>query len=340
MNTPFFSIGIPIFNTEKYLRGCIDSVLNQSFTDFELILVDDGSTDSCFEICKEYAGKDSRVKVYHKENSGISHTRNCLLDYSCGKYIFQLDSDDRMCEDLLEKVYNELIKNDYPDVLLGRFLKVFLDGKIEQMFFPAAKPEWKESTNDYLVACMIANDVIPSHMCRKFIKLSVIRDNNIRFDSKYVVGEDRDFTAKLSRSTESFYYTDINTIYWNRRREGSITTVAHISAALSDLYCFNDYMIESETWNIPEDKREEVRLYFVKAIRDMTIGAVWRKREDTKIFADEVNKIIDKRFKQDLKKIKTDDKTYGIIFKLYNVFGVKNTMMLYNFYLNMRGAIK
>ena len=91
---PEISIIVPVYNVEKYLKRCIDSILNQSFTDFELILVDDGSTDNSGEIIDEYAIKDERIKVIHKENGGLSSARNVGIEYSKGNYIAFVDSDD------------------------------------------------------------------------------------------------------------------------------------------------------------------------------------------------------------------------------------------------------
>ena len=103
-----FSIVIPIYKVEKYLRPCIDSVLQQTFRDFELILVDDGSPDSCPQICDEYAAKDARVKVVHKINGGQASARNAGLEVAQGDYVCYVDSDDylidnKVLERLLEK---------------------------------------------------------------------------------------------------------------------------------------------------------------------------------------------------------------------------------------------
>ena len=92
--TPKISVIVPVYNVEKYLPRCIDSILSQTFTDFELLLIDDGSPDNCGKICDEYAAKDSRVRVFHKPNGGVSSARNLGLDNARGEWIAFIDSDD------------------------------------------------------------------------------------------------------------------------------------------------------------------------------------------------------------------------------------------------------
>lgn len=98
------SIIVPIYKVESYLCECIDSVLNQTYRDYELILVDDGSPDNCGAICDDYAGQDSRIRVIHKPNGGLSDARNAGLDVAVGKYVFFLDSDDTIEPNLLETI--------------------------------------------------------------------------------------------------------------------------------------------------------------------------------------------------------------------------------------------
>lgn len=102
------SVIVPIYKVEQYLRRCVDSLLRQSYRNFELILVDDGSPDGCGGICDAYAGKDSRVRVIHKENGGLSDARNAGLQIARGKYIAFVDSDDWVAPDYLEKLLNGL----------------------------------------------------------------------------------------------------------------------------------------------------------------------------------------------------------------------------------------
>lgn len=109
---PKISIIVPIYKAEKYLHRCVDSILNQTFTDFELILVDDGSPDKCGEICDEYAKRDKRIKVIHKENGGQAEARNMGIDIAKGEYLHFIDSDDWVHPQMLEILYAGIKKND------------------------------------------------------------------------------------------------------------------------------------------------------------------------------------------------------------------------------------
>lgn len=120
------SVVVPVYNVEKYLKKCIDSVLKQSFKDFELILVDDGSTDNSGAICDEYAD-DENIKVVHKENGGLADARNVGIDNSTGDYITFLDSDDFIKKDYLSILYNIAIKTK-TDVVISKFIN-FYEGR-------------------------------------------------------------------------------------------------------------------------------------------------------------------------------------------------------------------
>lgn len=106
------SIIIPIYNVEKYIHRCVDSVLAQTYHNTEIILVDDGSLDRCGKICDEYAKIDKRIKVVHKENGGLSDARNAGIEVATGDYIGFVDSDDYISEDMYEKLYSALINNN------------------------------------------------------------------------------------------------------------------------------------------------------------------------------------------------------------------------------------
>lgn len=132
---PEISIIVPVYKVEKYIKKCVDSILAQTFTDFELWLVDDGSPDNCGAICDEYAQKDVRVKVIHKENGGLSDARNTALDVMQGKYVFFVDSDDWISEDALESAYTAL-KRTGAKVATGNMVCVYEDGTEKVLYAP------------------------------------------------------------------------------------------------------------------------------------------------------------------------------------------------------------
>lgn len=124
MSIPLVSIIVPIYKVEPYLRRCLDSIVNQTYTKLEIILVDDGSPDGCPQICDEYAAKDKRIIVIHKENGGLSDARNAGLDICKGEYVSFVDSDDWVAEDFVNVLIN-VIKRENADIAIGNFEKVF-----------------------------------------------------------------------------------------------------------------------------------------------------------------------------------------------------------------------
>ena len=122
MSKPLVSIIIPVYNVELYLSKCIDSILAQSFTDWECILVDDGSKDNSGSICDNYALKDNRIKVIHQNNSGVSVARQVGIDNVCGEYCIHIDPDDWIESNMLEELYNKA-KSDDADMVICDYFK-------------------------------------------------------------------------------------------------------------------------------------------------------------------------------------------------------------------------
>ncbi len=130
MNKPLISIIVPVFNSEKYISRCINSILEQTYGNFELIIINDGSKDKSLKICEEYQKKDRRIKVFNQENKGQAFARNVGLDNAKGEYISFIDSDDYVHSRFLEYLYNALISSD-SDISMCYHKKHFLD----QMFY-------------------------------------------------------------------------------------------------------------------------------------------------------------------------------------------------------------
>ena len=129
-NKDLISIIIPVYNVELYLEKCLDSIINQTYKNIEILLVDDGSKDNSGKMCDEYAKKDNRIKVIHKENGGLSSARNCGIKNSNGKYLTFVDSDDIIELDMIESLYHLMNKYD-SEIVISNIKNVF-DGIIKK----------------------------------------------------------------------------------------------------------------------------------------------------------------------------------------------------------------
>lgn len=205
---PMISVIVPVYNTEKYLDRCIQSILAQTYSNFELLLVDDGSTDSSGAICDRYAEQDSRVRVFHKPNGGVSSARNLGLDNAKGEWITFVDSDDwiEYCS------FDTFIKSADSDLIIASMC-FEQSGNIGN--FPTlGKLEYKEL--DYILAENIDHYSVCSP-CSKIFKNSIIRDSRIRFNEKICFGEDSLFVKAYLLNAHSircvsdlcYHYQDI-----------------------------------------------------------------------------------------------------------------------------------
>lgn len=171
---PFVSIIVPVYKTEAYLEKCIESIRNQSYTDYELILVNDGSPDRCPQICDDYAARDRRIKVIHKENGGVSSARNVGIDLAQGEYIWFIDSDDYIEENALEQLKSDIEKKNADMV-------VFNTKGVNVLSIDS----FDEFLEDYYFTYIIG--FAPWN---KLYKTSVIKGNNLKFDVEESIGED------------------------------------------------------------------------------------------------------------------------------------------------------
>ena len=198
---PQISVIVPIYKTEAYLRRCVDSILAQTFTDFELILVDDGSPDKCYAICEDYKAKDTRVSVIHKKNGGVSSARNAGLDAACGKFVTFVDSDDYVKPDYLR----ELLKSNVDFVCQnGDILKE--DGTIALKRSIEIFNTQNLSVKD--VYHMVYNDSL-GYAMGKALRLDIIRKNYIQFRENMGFMEDTLFMTEYALKCKSAAVEDI-----------------------------------------------------------------------------------------------------------------------------------
>lgn len=240
-----FSIIIPVYNVERYLQECVKSVLEQSFQNFEIILVDDGSKDNSGKLCDELSEKNDTIKVIHKENGGLSDARNFGIKEAKGEYLVFLDSDDFWDDtEFLEKL-NEIIQKKEKDLIIIGLKKYFEStNRIEE------KDNEKLNNNESIEE-LLKNNLYKACACSKIIKRNIVIENNLYFP-KGRLSEDIEWCARVLKVIDlnKIYYFP-NNVYVYRQRENSI------SKKVDDLFIKDIYeMIKNET--IYNDDKENI----------------------------------------------------------------------------------
>ena len=225
------SVVIPVYNKERYLRGCVDSVLSSTYQDFELILVDDGSADGSLRLCTEYAGRDRRVKVLSQKNQGASSARNRGLEACRGEWVVFVDADDAISPDFLERVAKE---DQSLDLLLFDFA-----GTAKELIAPKWKPERTAADPVLLISRTLLplpkrqqqdlrtrGSVNLLSACAKAYKRSLIERHGLRFDEGVILGEDRLFNIEYLLRAERCVYISAP-VYFYEILRGSLSHRFH-----------------------------------------------------------------------------------------------------------------
>lgn len=240
----FFSVIVPVYNVEKYIFSCVESVLCQTYRDFELILVDDGSTDCSSSLCDEYARKDSRVKVIHKANGGQSTARNLGLDHACGEYICFLDSDDFYTTPCFLEQIAQAAESGV-DVIIFRYQKFYENGQIDSCGISMA--DLHDMEKPELLETLVKRDAFFCSCWSKSIRASVLKENHIRFDEELSC-EDMDWYYKVLCHTNRLRVVDEAYVSY-RQRANSVTSVFRVKTV-------EDYLWTLRKWRSAFEKIE------------------------------------------------------------------------------------
>ena len=213
---PKISIIVPVYKAEKYLHQCIDSILSQTFCDWECILVDDGSPDGSGVICDEYAYIDNRIKVIHKKNQGVAAARNTALNYATGEYITFLDSDDDIPNNTLQLYIDEFQKSDDIDMVIGGFKRIYTETR-EENFHHCSNPsvEYKQSN--------ILKKLDDECCWNECLKVSLI--GNLRFQKEIRWNEDHLFNYDCITRAKAISFISDNVYNYYIRNEESLSNV-------------------------------------------------------------------------------------------------------------------
>lgn len=223
---PFLSVIVPAYNIEKFIGQCIESILQQSYQDFELILVDDGSKDNTGRICDEYTKDDGRIKVIHKDNGGLVSARKTGISSAVGKYVTYVDGDDWLKQDALEIMCRKAIEMQ-ADIVIADFVSIGkeqknliqnIDGgfytkdKLEKVFYPSML-----SKGEYF-----SFGIQPS-LCGRMFRRDIILPFQLQVNEKIRLGEDAACCYACFLKAESLYYLKGQSLYCYRMRDTSIS---------------------------------------------------------------------------------------------------------------------
>lgn len=248
------SIVVPVYNVDKYLSDCLDSILRQTLVDFELILIDDGSTDSSFAIMKRYALSDARVRIVSQANKGVSAARNHGLSLAQGDYVLFVDSDDTILPDTLERLWKHAHETDV-DIVLGNVWMYNLDGSKCKIF---PRPAWVDQQTvihgGLLFAALMSTFSFPPVVYLYFSKRSFLLENNL-WMKEGIVHEDELWCTQamcVSRKVaplDFFYYSYM-------QREGSIMNSDNLCYRIESMFTVVKELIifvDSHTIELPTE---------------------------------------------------------------------------------------
>ena len=269
---PMVSIVVPIYNAENYLRRCVDSILNQEYTDFELLLVNDGSTDASGDICEEYGDRDPRVIVIQKENTGVSDSRNRALDRARGKYLQFLDSDDWITPDAT-RLFVRAAEEYGCDMVISDFYRVVG----ERLSTKGDIEEEGVLTREEFAAHMMENpaDFYYGVLWNKLYRRDIVEEHNLRMDTDINWCEDFMFNLEYIRYAKVFYALHAP-IYYYVKRKGSLASQGiniskTVKMKLNVFEYYNNFykhVLEEEDY---EKNRLQVYRFFIDAAGDGTV---------------------------------------------------------------------
>lgn len=247
MSDPLISIIVPVYNVEKYLAKCIESILRQSYSNFELILVDDGSKDKSGSICDEYAKRDNRIKVYHKQNGGVSSARNYGIDMATGDWICFVDSDDWVDEDyVLNMVAN--VKSDESFVITRHN---FIGKNITYI------DECHEIVGNLRIKFIIENNILnfSGPYCKLYNRNTIVK-YKLRFPENIRMGEDGIFFTSYLNKTRRLTVLNINNYHYT----DNIQSLSHRFYDFNSEYeCYRTWKFENESLFKPLQNQDEYK---------------------------------------------------------------------------------
>lgn len=251
---PKLSIIMPVYNAENHLQRCLDSVFKQTFTDFEVILVNDGSKDNTAQVCERNAERDDRVKVVHKENGGTSSARNAGIEIALSEYIGFVDSDDWLDPEMYQNMYTKAVKYGV-DLVISDHRRVFEDGSFFEVRQPIREGYYDKSDmiKEYFPCLLMRDDIdypptISNWAC--LFRRKLLTDNEIWYDTETKYNEDFLFGAMAAYNSNSMYHLKEHVNYNFYYNDESTTAVYNTDKWDINLHVYRQAKAYFE--NVPE----------------------------------------------------------------------------------------
>ncbi|MDY4840212.1 MAG: glycosyltransferase family 2 protein [Lachnospiraceae bacterium] len=319
-----FSIIVPIYNVEQYLTECIDSVLGQKDCEFELILVDDGSTDSSGQICDDYALKDSRIHVIHKENGGASDARNVGVRMAKCDYILFVDSDDYIASDSIKSIGEVICHKNFPDLVFLECVKAFRERIIPM--YDGVTEEVNTKTGDEIRDYIAKLPKYPASPWSKAIRREFYLNHELYFKDG-ILAEDLEWAVRLFLAVDTAAYCPAIYYYYRQQRRGSRSSTFS-KKQFTDIMQTVSYWCGEASEETNSSKHRMICSLMEYVFRFLLIGVVQIKdgKKEAKNKIRSLDWILGSR----------QDKVSRMICMTYRIFGIELTGRLLKIYLKLR----
>ncbi len=332
MNNPLLSIIIPVYKVEDYIKQCVDSVLNQTFDDFEVILVNDGSPDNCPQICDDYAIENNRVRVIHKPNGGLSDARNAGIKEAKGDYLMFIDSDDFLSDKYhLSNISKIIADNNDLDVILLRNMLYYED--VDTFFTDHTDLSKAVVENPNITQLNLNKLGHPiSSAWRNIVRRNLITQNEIFF-TKGLTGEDSDWYIHLSTKVSKYYLYNEPCYVYRQNRVGSITNSLKIKNFNDQFYIQDKWIAALKNNNLDENLVLAMRGFLAYLLSVVILITPQLEKNNRS----QVIKEIEKR--KDIFNYSLNSKV-KYIGQMIRFLGVSNTAKILNILYNLRLKIR
>lgn len=283
------SIIIPAYNVENYLSECLDSVVKQNNDRIEVVLVDDGSTDTTWDICCQYAKKYEYIKAFTKENGGLSNTRNFGIKHAQGTYVYFLDSDDYLADEAIGKLFEKIDSEDN-DVIISLYSNLFdATGEISDCGYHLNEETVERLSGENLLQYLMKGRVYDWYAVLQTVKREFIIENSLYFEEN-VNFEDARWTPTVLYKAQNVAYLDFPIYVYRRNRKGSITATFSMKNFLSKFGVF-DFIEKFSLQNHLSDITKEMMLANMSNLYVSALFDTWSlEKEDRKKYLNQLNK--------------------------------------------------